>query len=163
MSKFDELCQSANKALVDLHRLREQCYQFGANLAKGLVAYLECPPDRAKHFLLKDGTNPAPARCVEEATYIDDEGWWHLGLCLDLTAGPMGTLGTCVFINLVFKMAKDHYLVRFGRDKKQFTIHPNVPAEFTVYYEHFFQAMKDHFDKDVERFLDRKERRFGFI
>jgi hypothetical protein len=27
MTKFEELCQASNKAVVDLHRLKQECYE----------------------------------------------------------------------------------------------------------------------------------------
>jgi hypothetical protein len=163
MGRFHDLCQAANKANVDLHHLKEQCYGFGSTLTKGLMAYLQCPQDRAKHYLLKDPANPIPIQFVEQATYVDDAGWWCLGIGMSLTQGPFGVPGTTVFFNLVFKRVKDCFLVCCGRDRTEFTIHLNNEAEFTTFYDYVFQALKAYFENEVERFLDpRMEKTFGF-
>lgn len=165
MTKFEELCQASNKAVVDLHRMKEQCYEFGAALAKGLVAYLQCPPDRVGHYNLRDMDKPpvGPVPTLDQATFVED-GWWYVGIGMDLRLGPLGVVGHTIFFNLVFKRMKDHYLVRFGRDAREFVIHPDKQAEFTVAYEHYFRLLKDHFETEGERFLDpRHGKRLGFL
>jgi hypothetical protein len=165
MTKFEELCQASNKAVVDLHRLKQECYEFGVALAKGLMAFLECPSDRAKHYNLHDLDKPpvGPVATMEQATFVED-GWWYVGVGMDLRHGPPGVVGNTIFFNLVFKRLKDQYLVRFGRDTREFAIHPGNQAEFTAAYEHYLVLLKNHFLTEGERFLDpRHGKKMGFL
>src|SRR5713101_2879589 len=105
MSRFDELCESANDALVADLRHRERCKQFGAELAKGLMRSLDVPNDRASHYLLVDGEKPVQTT-MDSATYVDPDGWWRVGIGINLTKGDFGTIGKIVFFNLVYKCQK---------------------------------------------------------
>lgn len=176
MSKFDELCQAANKSLVEINRLRNQCKQFGADFIKGFVDYLECPPGRATHVLLDRSTNPPgvkPVRFMDSATILDDERWWHTGLSLDLKLVPpgsehpltaLGIVGRTVALNVHYKRVKDRYLVQFGQDTTQFVVHPGDQQESSAAYQHFFATLKDYFEKAAERFVDpNTEKRLGFL
>ncbi len=165
MTKYEELCEASNKAVVEIHGLKQQCMAFGAALAGGLMEYLRCPPDKAHHYNLAGEKPVGPTRSMDDATFVDD-GWWHVGMEIDLRPNRPGALvvGNFIIFNLVFRRMKDHYLVRFGRDTKEHVVHPGSPQEFAAAYAHFFGMLKDHFGTEGERFLDpRHGKRMGFL
>jgi hypothetical protein len=166
MSKFDELCQASNKAVVDSLSLEDECMQFGSKIIKGLIDYLGFPPGKAWHVLLKEPNHQMPDRVayMEHATYVDEEGWSHTGVAMDLTLGGPGVVGNTIMLNVHYKRVQDHYIVTFGRANTEFKIHPDNQAEHTAAYEHLFQALKTHFEKTRERLLDPKQgRKMGLI
>jgi hypothetical protein len=166
MSRFDELCQASNKAVVDTLTLEEGAKQFGSELVRGLIAYLGCPPDRAWHVMLKDPSPRVPERVgfMDQATWVDEEGWSHTGLAMNLTLGGPGVVGNTIVLNVHYKRVQDYYLVTFGRDTTEFKIHPDNTGEHDAAYEHFFKSLKTHFEKTRERLLDPKQgKKMGFL
>lgn len=163
-TKFSDLCEVANKAFVEIHTLEQECMEFGAGFIQGLMAYLECPNEKARHYNLQ-GEEPVGPLSLEKSTFRED-GWWHTGMMMDLRPTVPGAMvaGNMIRFNLVFKRGKDSYLVRFGRDTKEHTVHPDRREDFTAAYDYFIQMVKTHFEEEPQRFLDpRHRRRMGFL
>jgi hypothetical protein len=70
MSRFEELCNSANDAIVADFRFKEGCNKFASELTTGLLKNLEVPEHRAWHYRKTDSGLAAPARFVEEAAIL---------------------------------------------------------------------------------------------
>lgn len=163
MTKFEELCVAANESTVAYFQLKERCNQFGADLARGLMAYLNCPDERATHCLLKEGESPKPVNILQEAVHVID-GWNHLGIQVNLRHGPPGVVGIVIWFNLVYKPHKDGFLVRYGRDPKELSIHPGNAQESEAFYDHIFGSIKRSLEENRDWYRDPQHTRgtFGF-
>ena len=151
---------------MDTLTLEDQCTQFGSKLIKGLMEYLGAPPDRVWHVLLKEPTREMPDRVgfMDHATFVDEEGWSHTGIAMNLTLGGPGIVGNTIMLNVHYKRVENHYLVTFGRNNTEFKIHPETQADYNAAYEYLFQTLKSQFEKTRERLLDPKQgKKMGLI
>lgn len=118
MSKFDEMCDAAIESRRMWSEFRNWAYRELVTLVNGFVAHCEIPSDNISFLPLDKEPEERKKYAIPGATHYDKDGFWHLGLCLNLSRPKPGAtvFQQLVLIEICVTRKEGKMTVRLGRE-----------------------------------------------
>ena len=157
MTRFEELNQIYTKAEEDFRDYRWKCIDFAVMLGKGLADYLECDYEEIQYYLPPDKEGKAIEAHPRDALLIDIDTSWHYGMGVNLYVSNNKDNPAMTYIfDLALKKDNGNFGVRLLKEKKEFSINPNKPENFNQLYDMIFNLIKNRFEQELTKFLEKK-------
>jgi hypothetical protein len=146
MSKYDDIVKVAADASAAAEASEARCVEYVEKLTKGFSDYCNIPEIRMQYFKWKTGdTMPrfsaGTAVPSQAMTFDKQDGFWHLGIALDLFNKRSGPLGFVAFVILVADEA-EAVVVKLLSDDKPRAVDLGVPQSYEEFYNLIIELVK---------------------
>lgn len=146
MTKYEEMCDTARTWVQNSQNRRFRCYEYLGKLFGGFLSYTQIPQSQTRYLrwngLTDEDSRYEPAEegmlyALPGAVVRDEEGFWHLGISLNLAAG------VSVFFALCTSEQEGKPLVKIGRYGKTSQIDLESQEQCNDFYEEMVRRIKD--------------------
>ncbi len=165
MSKFEEMCESVaacNRRWIE-HRGR--CYQNLNRLVAGFKKYCEIPEANICFLPLdKEPKKNTQYNIVGATHFNDNDGYWHLGLCMTLTKNPNVFPKQRVLVAICITEHDGKVMVKRGPEDKPRQLDLDNQSQYSEFYESIVERVKEFFAGGPQEFTDTSAslKRIGF-
>lgn len=169
MSRYDDLYRAFLESEKRFQELGLQVCGFAGFFIKGLVEFLECPDENLRFIPIEGDIDPGRTYTLQGAMRQGQDGFWSFGV--DLTLKPplnpdprVRQVSVYCTVSLHFRIRRENegFVVKFGR-KSEWTVNPEIGDDVSHIHRAIFDAIKEDFETEVEKYLPPESpRRIGF-
>jgi hypothetical protein len=152
-TRYLELSHAYEEARKGLSNYRSDCVFFAATFARGLTEFMQGPRDLVVFEPVAGARKEKSIVEVQEAMYLDEDTYWHLGMRLRVSAADKAV--DAVPLHIRFKKNGDRYVVNlFGHE--DFELTEPTPGALQPVYEELFTSVRKHYEDGLRLFLDKR-------
>lgn len=162
MTKFEELTDIYTNAGKDFDNYRWNCIEFAIKIGEGVADYLECEKEDIQYYLTSNlsgkpqEANKSREAHPRDALILENDTFWHYGMGVNLYFESNKNPATTYIFDLALKGEKTNFIVKFPSQQKEFNIDPDKPEDFHPMNEFIYDAIKNRFENELEKFLKHK-------
>ncbi|HEX3013902.1 MAG TPA: hypothetical protein VHO92_06500, partial [Methanobacterium sp.] len=128
------------------------CIDFAKEMGNKVANYLGCKSEDIQYYLYDKDGKPIEAH-PRDALTLDNDTFWHYGMGINLYMAGDKNPSMPFILKMAIKGDKDGFIVEFPQLKKEFNIDPDKPEDFKPLNHLIFNAIKDRFENELEKFL----------
>ncbi len=149
---YQDLCQSLEDARERSRVYRSQCAFFASQFERQLAEYLGASRDRVSFEPLQGAREGGGPVTAQEAMYLEEDTYWHLGLRLRLSSQKATD---SILFHVRFKKMEERYVVNlFGHE--DFELAEPSPAALHPVFTELHESLKRHYEDGLRLFLDKR-------
>jgi hypothetical protein len=157
-TKFEEMRESVSQAVKKWEEYHHQCIKDLHLLVQGFVAYSEIPRDKIYFLRVDEDPEEGKKYGMVGAMHWGPDGFWHLGLAVELH--PFKT----ILIELCVDNNKGKLFVKAGKDGRVRELDLANKDRCDEFYESIVEKVKQFFTTRLEETLDRQSPvKIGFL
>lgn len=149
MSRFQDVKKAFAGARKKYDGYYSQCAYFASAFSRALIDRFEWP----RELVAWERPGAGPVAHVEDALFLEEDTFWHLGLCLRLQDGAPP--GDDIRIALRFKKAGDRYLMELFPGI-EFEVQEPTAEQFQPVLDALFEEIVMHYDRGLDLFLENR-------
>jgi hypothetical protein len=141
-SRYNQLREAVSRSRATRASQRDECFAFIARFVRGLIRFLEVPPDLVR-LGPPDDTHHIDSLTVSAASSLAEDGFWKTGIHLKICRQAAGSPSVVVTLVLHTRKTDGCFLLKLLPDAEALRIPDAADADLSPAYELVFQQILD--------------------
>lgn len=164
MTKFEKLCKDYSTARKKYFDYRISCLHFVPKFVDGMINYLQCPEEQVNYYPFEGDREPNTVYTFAGEMRLCDDSFWHIKIGLTLHGAANIFPKEELVFPVLIKKINDYFIVKLGRNGKEYKIHKDQPGELKDFYDLIFLKIKEFYKKEIQQFYEHEDtsKKIGF-